>query len=369
MRFFLPTLIYICCANFAAAQNAMPEGISLQATLGFGRIVQHSPKFKASVRSWSASTELNIQQQTRGNKAWHITHKLPTLGLALTYANFGDPDIFGEAYSIMPNIAFGNRARCKKWYSFFRVGMGIAWLTKPFDALTNNTNTVIGQNLNNITDLRGGMGFWLSPNMELVAGASITHYSNGALQLPNLGINVPMLNVAMRYTLSPVTNYEKTEPSISGRRWHGFAQLDYGTTEQIVEGGPKYFNAGATVGALYDFSPLHHFFGGVTYEYSQTAYHWVAYQYPQESAESLFDRSSRVAIFVGDEFRFGQFSFALALGGYVKQSDLTPFVVYEKLIWRYYFLPEKQAHPYINIQMKAHLTAAEYFSIGGGYLF
>jgi Lipid A 3-O-deacylase (PagL) len=370
MRIFKNFIFFFLISNAAFAQSPLPEGAGLQLSVSVGRIVPHSPKFKAAVRGITTSAELNYVQQTDGKARWHHTHRLPTIGLAATYHNFGDPEVFGEALGIMPNIAFSTRPHSRKWYTYVRVGMGLAYLTKPFNALTNPTNTVIGQNLNNITDIKGGFGFWLSPNTELVASAGITHFSDAAAQLPNLGINVPALSLALRYTPQPIVVYKNNDtPDIPAKRWHAFAQADYGINEQIGDGGPKYFIASTTAGALYDFSERHHFFAGATYEFSESTYHWTAYQYPYTDKAVLFDRASRVAIFVGDEFRFGQFAFGIALAGYVKDPKLAPFIIYEKLAARYYFLPKKTIKPYINLQLKAHLSVAEYASFGGGFLF
>ena len=364
------TFLLLLCANIAFAQSTLPEGAGLQLTLGAGRIVPHSPKFKAAVRGITTAAELNYTHQTNGAAQWQHTHRLPTLGLAATYHNFGDPEVFGEAFGIMPNIAFGTRAYSRKWYTYVRIGMGFAYLTKPFNLITNTTNTVIGQNLNNITDIRGGVGFWLSPNTELVATASITHFSDAAAQLPNLGINVPALSVALRYTPQAITVYKTADiPEILTKRWHAFAQADYGIHEQIADGGPKYFVASTTAGVLYDYNDRHHFFGGATYEFTENAYRWTSYQYPYMNDAELFDKSSRVAVFVGDEFRFGQFAFGISVASYVKQAALIQFVIYEKLAARYYFLPQKTVKPYINLQLKAHLSVAEYASFGGGFLF
>jgi hypothetical protein len=199
--------------------------------------------------------------------------------------------------------------------------------------------------------------------------AGISHFSDAAYQLPNLGINVPALNIGLRYTPRPVAEYATTAYTHTGRRWHGLVQLDYGNNEQIVEGGAKYVIGGLSVGALYDFSALHHFFGGANYEFSESDYRWVAYQYPYAGEATYIESGSRFSLFMGDEFRFGQFAFGVTVGAYLKKSTFTPFPVYEKLALRYYFLPNKPMHPYLCAQLKAHLSVAEYYSVGAGFLF
>ena len=81
----------------------------------------------------------------------------------------------------------------------FRMGAGLAYLTEKFDVYSNRRNQAIGSHLN------GSMQFGLLYHHQLLekdyieVGISISHYSNAAFKVPNLGYNMP--SFTMRYGL------------------------------------------------------------------------------------------------------------------------------------------------------------------------
>ena len=138
-------LLFICFSLIPsllfAQQATMP---SVQLGAGIGQIFKHTTNFKPPVRGITVLTEATYEWQTAGAAAWHTTHRYPVVGLTLSYADFGDNEIFGQAIGIFPSLSFSNRWKQKRFYSFLRIGFGIAYLTKPYNEISNPLNNVIG---------------------------------------------------------------------------------------------------------------------------------------------------------------------------------------------------------------------------------
>ncbi len=362
---------FYCFINKISAQNEGKTVNSVVVSVSAGSIYKHTPNFKPPVNGTTILTEATAEWQTAGSAAWHQTHLYPIIGLTLSYADFGDPQIFGQAIGILPSLGFSSRWRNKPFYTFCRLGFGIAYLTKPYNAISNPINNVIGSNINNITDAKGGLGFRISPQLEIMGGANFTHYSDGSAQLPNLGINVISPFLQVRFSPNNTPKYIENQAIMSNPRWHGMFQLNFGVRESVALGGPKYLMLIGSGGAMYDLNTKHHLYGLFEYEFNEAAYLWAKNQAanPSDDVATNIGLSSRYSVAFGDEFRFGQFGFSILAGFYLPNTVSPPWFMYEKLGWRYYFLPQKKCQPYLNAHLKAHEITAEYFSFGGGIRF
>lgn len=89
----------------------------------------------------------------------------------------------------------------KQWGSSFwsiRPRLGLSYFTNKFDALTNPENLLIGSHLN----LNFQLGTYLTfqePINTLKVGLNLIHYSNGAINYPNRGLNLVNLSVAYQF--------------------------------------------------------------------------------------------------------------------------------------------------------------------------
>ncbi len=76
-------------------------------------------------------------------------------------------------------------------------------------ANTNNRNIVIGSHINTKIVFRAEKEFSLSANNHLNLGIGVCHFSNGAYQTPNLGINFLLFNLGYSYIKTTPLKKEK----------------------------------------------------------------------------------------------------------------------------------------------------------------
>ncbi|MDR2834705.1 MAG: acyloxyacyl hydrolase [Bacteroidales bacterium] len=143
--------------------------------------------------------EINYSIKTDGSKVWHQEWRCPELGGGFQFAQLGNRKILGFANSVF--VFYGVPiVETEHFILKYRIGAGLAYITKTFNNDYNNLNIAIGSHLNAhiqisvITDIKPfNIPLYFSP------GFTFNHYSAGAMAFPNLGINQLTLNMGVKY--------------------------------------------------------------------------------------------------------------------------------------------------------------------------
>ena len=145
--------------------------------------------------------EINLQQETFGKHKWERAFGYPMIGLSFLYTGLGKSPELGSALSIFPFIDFP-LVRHKNFMFNFRFGLGAAYLTKPFNRLTNYKNLAIGSRINASANLMFQAHYKLNGRLTISLGFGLQHFSNGSLKLPNYGLNILAVNTGIAYRLA-----------------------------------------------------------------------------------------------------------------------------------------------------------------------
>lgn len=339
----------------------------------YGKILKHSPKIAFPIPSSTSGFSCNLIYQTYGKEKWHEWQNYPALGINLGYFNFGDDAILGRAYSFLPNIII-KLNKNEKFNINFTVGTGLAYVSKHFSFIDNPTNNSIGSYFNNISSFQFDARYKLNKHLSISGGLGLTHFSNGASKIPNLGINFTSLSFGAVYFPNPIERKDyipASSPSKPGRRIGFSAHADMAFIEQAVPGGPKYPIYIASIGGTYALSKVNHFIVGAEYENNKANYYFLLNSTGAETEAEARSLSTRWMVFVADEFYFWPFSLVLQAGTYVDGDPDYPISkIYTKLSFRYYFPEFTTNSPriYLGIHLKAHKFTAEYISWGLGIM-
>ncbi len=144
---------------------------------------------------------LEYLRKVDGGEPWHHHYRSPKLGFAAYYEDFKYPEVLGKAFSAALVSDFHIVDR--RFFDFdLNIQAGCAYLTKKFDAKSNNLNLFIGSRLSAF--FRFGFEIVAMPESRVswVLGANFVHYSNGAVKMPNLGLNLCQWNVGARLRLN-----------------------------------------------------------------------------------------------------------------------------------------------------------------------
>ncbi len=203
MRFCLLLFCFLLLELPASSQKADTSGeegripsFRLGARGHYGFIMPHHQKMRHLVQGHVRTAALFIERPTSGRKAWQRNYRRPSWGITASYTDLGNPEMLGNAFALFPYLDFpllkGNAGGL-----FFRAGTGFGWIQKPFDRKENYKNIAIGSKAN-ITFSFMLHGKWSLPGRwSLSAGLALDHYSNMAIAVPNLGINLPALQLGL----------------------------------------------------------------------------------------------------------------------------------------------------------------------------
>ena len=145
--------------------------------------------------------EINFQQETFGKHLWERSFAYPVIGISFLYTGLGKSPVLGSAYSLFPFVDFPLYRRGRFLFNF-RFGLGIGYLTKKFDRLTNYKNLAIGSHLNASANLMLEARYKVHERFTISIGIALQHFSNGSLKLPNYGLNIPNVSVGLAYRLA-----------------------------------------------------------------------------------------------------------------------------------------------------------------------
>ncbi|MEO0775944.1 MAG: acyloxyacyl hydrolase [Bacteroidota bacterium] len=350
------------------------QGWVLETALHYGQLLKHTPKLRFEVDQPSAAFELLFRRQTFGDRTWQAEQGYPMLGFSLMAYRMAPNDLLGNAYSLAPNLST-YLFRRKKWNAQFMFGYGLAYLDRTFDLDNNPQNNAIGSHLNVTVKLRFAANVRLSPHWGLHTGFSFTHYSNGASQLPNLGLNIPAMVLGLRYTPRPWTETRYTH--LDGkrpppkRRWGAHGSLGLGLRERGAAGGPRNPIYLATAAVTYANAKFNRFMLGAEFEFNRGVFLFGQHVGEFENRQEALRRSMRWMLFVGDELQYHNFSISMQVGFYLHPVYLGVFPLSTRFGVRYYLPPLRSSEGrfYLALQLKSHLIIAEYFSFSGGVRF
>lgn len=345
--------------------------ISLQGEYLFGRIVKHNRYFEPDPTKFTHGAYITVLHQTDGKHAWQRKMHFPELGGIIAYMRHGDQKYFGDVFLMMGAVKFW-MFRTQPIEGYLQLGSGLAITTRYFHVIHNPENAVIGSALNYSFQLKLGLEGKLHPSVRMGAAISFSHYSNSAVQLPNLGINVAGLLVGVRYFPNAARpwSYNRNPYPKPQKRHELMMKLSLSMHEMRPRGGPKYPIYGFTTNYAYYTSIIHKILAGFTLDYSQAAYDFLMY-YGNATGLRPEVYSLQAGLFTGSEIMIGRVSIFFIIGAYVFDPRKN-WPVYTKVGSNYYFATigkKKTSRMFIGANVKSHVFVAQNLEMSAGVAF
>ena len=293
-----------------------------------------------------------------GSEPWHHYYRRPKLGLAAYYEDFNYPDVLGKAVSAALVSDFHIVKR--RFFDFdLNVQAGAAYLTKKFDARSNNLNLYIGAKF--AAFFRFGFELVAMPESRVsyVLGANFVHYSNGAMKLPNLGLNLCQLNFGARFRvnkeLAQVRELDASAAETLDRRWRCQAFWSLGCREQGTPLGDKYLVTTMAFNALKPVTKK--FVAGVGIDLMRDGS-----EANDLDGDSGFAKLISGGIHCSAGLEFGKVYAALEIGGYLYSKTKSTMDMYDRVSVNYRIRRRLIAH----VGLRTFLMKAYYIEWGMG---
>lgn len=164
----------------------------------FGFMVPHREQMKHLIQGHSFGTHLTISRKVSGKSYWHYVYNFPEQGFDFSFINTGNMRQMGVQMSgsFLLNLPLRKRIRnhiiersdpsFKHWLG---LGIGMGYATKSWDLEGNHQAAILGSAGNNALTIQYSARIVSFSFGEIRTGLRISHLSNGAFQLPNLGTN------------------------------------------------------------------------------------------------------------------------------------------------------------------------------------
>ncbi len=151
---------------------------------------------------WGYSAHLKYAFQFKPNTRADRIYGGAYQGIGVGYYDFGSKEELGNPTAIY--LYQGARiARITSRLSLnyeWNFGLSFGW--KPYDQYENPNNTVIGSKANAYLNAGVQLNWMVMRQVDLIAGVSATHFSNGNTKFPNTGLNTIGLKVGVIYNFN-----------------------------------------------------------------------------------------------------------------------------------------------------------------------
>jgi len=171
------------------------------------------------------SFSLKYAIHTTGAKLWQQIYAYPIWGIGLYKCYFAnDHDQLGNPASIFLFLELPLK-RKQSWSLNWEMEFGFAFNWNRHQWFENHYNYPIGTN--STVYIKGGLNasFKLCKNLDLNAGFCFTHFSNGAVRLPNLGLNMAGPELELKYIFNKRTQFIKQTIPTYLKEWEYIALL------------------------------------------------------------------------------------------------------------------------------------------------
>ena len=356
--------IYILCLGsvFLRAQDSPSHDfvLSLQGQTGYA--IAHHSNMTQLIKGHLFGGELDYIFRTDGSRLWQQIHHYPEMGLAVVHLDLGNPQQLGTLEGIYPyaNIRLNNLSR--KVSLNLKLGLGLCYITKPFDRITNHQDNAIGSHVNGFVNIRLNTVIPLSKAWRLDVGAGLSHASNGAITTPNLGLNMANINLGVGYAFGN-KNLQLKKDSIPKAKRELITQIIgvVGVKELMPPGTKRYTSYGLMANFYYKFNHKNYLGGGVEMSYCNSLKKYLN----DDSLKVTPGNLIRAGVKISYSFNMNRLSLPIDFGFYVFDQRDFDGRFFHRIGLKYLI----NKHLIANITLITHWAVADYFEWGLGYQF
>lgn len=369
-QLLLGVFLLVIAANSLSAQKQRFQAANLlfEPRANYGFLISHHVEMEI-YNSHFPSFEFSIARATYGKQQWEALYNYPVTGMTYWTAWLGNSPDLGQAHAIFPFIRFP-WIKSNKTELSFRLGAGMAYLTKHFDRLDNYKYNAIGSHLNAAINLMVEYRWKPLNYLQLSAGVQLMHFSNGSTKTPNFGLNIPSLSGGVAFRLNKENSYirRSARPDLTMFEFDGkkFLEMKVGTTFAIKQigdiDGTRYNVYAGFLSATKNLGYKHKL--GLCFDLSWDGSDELLVNKtdPEPYKQSALTKPGFSAAY---EMVLARLSFAFNFGFYVGGKDKSEGLTYYKAGINYLIT----RNLFANLTLKTHYARADFVGIGVGYRF
>ncbi|MER2999143.1 acyloxyacyl hydrolase [Pontibacter populi] len=325
----------------------------------YGFIIPHSKDIRdlSTSNPWGLAADLSFHFSD--SLSWQYLQTYPRLGITFTYYNFDNPEVLGKGYALILYVEPFLTAQHKFSISL-RLGAGLAYMDKVYHPDRNPENLFYSTRISFPLVVNLMANYRLNQYLNLRAGGTYKHISNGGIRQPNKGINFPSASLGVDYALRPTyfATRELLTTNFPDKSRHYLVAFMFTLKDRKDNPTDKLPVLGASFYASQKISRLSALTAGAE---------WVA---DYTLKEELQDRGQkegfqRAALLGGHELQVGRFRFSQQLGIYVYAPATARDPAYQRYGLEYHTAKKM----FWGINLKAHRHVADFLDIRTGLKF
>jgi hypothetical protein len=292
------------------------------------------------------------------------------LGFVLSAIDLGT-NISGKAYSgglLISTDLISNQGNEIKCRSSLKFALGLGYLTQRYDASVNPENRAIGSSINGYMQLGLNIEKNIYKNSMIFLEFGVAHFSNACWKFPNLGVNLPYLQVGIGYPMNLCPSTKKLDrkkilnQQLSIFPWRKSVSIRFGKKEIDLDDDREFINGVVEFTIENWISKRSNFRYGISYFHDRT------YQFKkfEKLPNYSFAGASEITVSIGYETRFGRWGIITDVGVYLYKPNFKKKTAYYEGIGCTYAISSNYK---AVVRLKANKTTADFAEFGLTYLF
>jgi len=330
------------------------DGRWVNLRVAHGYVLPHRVIVDHLIQGPASTYSLEYAVGTDGSRDWHHHYNRPQKGIGVYYKRTGAQEELGELYSIYPFLRLPLSATGKNHQLVFDVSAGVVYSSETYDYQDNPRSTAIGSHWN-YGAIMGLKHQWVQGPFMLRTGISISHASNAALELPNLGINVLSLDASLAYRIADSETWSREDRPIEEDRPYWSLGLTTGVREiDPVLGGKHGIQEIRLIRQWRSTRKISWMYGADFIHNRAT--------YIRDTDSPKVDRMFQMGLNAGLRIHFGDKDLFFQQGVYLIQGKQEQGAFYHRMGGRK-FLGDRY---YLSLGLKTHFAKADYLFLGIG---
>ena len=301
--------------------------------------------------------------QNPGNYDWQKVYNSPYYGVGLYIADFFSEEL-GHPLAAFGFLGFPIK-RFEKLEIYTEFQYGMAWNWTHYDSLSNPKNIAIGAPISVHVDAGICMNYPLTKYLDMGAGVSFSHFSNGGFERPQRGINIYAPYLELRHNLKGRADVRATPKAGRLERSNDlYIMLGYGDHQRTeFEYGSEY-HAVAGLGIYYLMQHSNALRTGLGIE---TNFFWGLSTLSDGMQGPVGWDNLTAGFFYQPELIIGKLSIVTGIGIYARHLEFGDFnQLYQRLGVKY----DITDNIFAGVNIRAiHFIGAEFFEFNFGYRF
>jgi hypothetical protein len=342
------------------AQDKFSEDLHLAVNYHYGYLIPEYSNFLYLAEKPIQSVSINVSKKTTGKSDWEQIYNYPAYGVSLFYSSLGNDKVHGHEVTLFPYCHL-NIVTAKKFNLYNNTGIGLSYVTRKFDLQDNYLNIAVGSNLNLHFNMKFGVSYQVFKKIQVHAGVSFDHFSNGNLSEPNLGLNYLTAFSGLDYLIGQSTERQRHELKPHTRNFYFEAVYSVGSKHPRALNDETYFTSSATFETKWRASRVFNLGFGADLFYDTS----TEVEMTGTGKDNFTERDNfRTGIHLSQEFIYNRLSIIFQEGFYVFLTDqVNHKTMYNRGIVRF----RATDHLFVQVAMKSHLHILDYPELGLGW--